>query len=136
MNSNPFFQSLLPSFMLGGQITVFYYFASLLCILFISVVLPSFWRFFQKLHFFLPAICVLGKTTDRYTVPLPTVRKISAPCSCHTASFINVELNPGIPRTVLIYMFSRYVCHFPKSDILLLGKWLLTVGPTNQPSTE
>ena len=48
MNSNPFFQSQLPSFMLGGQITVFYYFASLLCILFISVVLPSFWHFFKS----------------------------------------------------------------------------------------
>lgn len=61
MNSNPFFQSQLPSFMLGSQITVFYYFASLLYILFISVVLPSFLAFFQKLYLFLLLFVLLVK---------------------------------------------------------------------------
>ena len=106
MNSNPFFQSQLSSFLLGGQITVFYYFASLLCILFISVVLPRFLAFFQKLYLFLPAICILGKTTSRYDVPLPTIGKISMPYSCHIASFINLELNAGIPCTALIFICS------------------------------
>lgn len=48
MNSNSSFYSQLRYFMLGCQITVFYYFVSLLCILFISVVLPTFWHFFKS----------------------------------------------------------------------------------------
>lgn len=35
-----------------AKLQYFYYFASLLCILFISVVLPSFWHFFQKPYSF------------------------------------------------------------------------------------
>lgn len=92
--------------MLWGQITVFYYFASLLCILFISVVLPSFGHFFQKPYAFLPAICILGKTTNRYNVLLPTFEKISPLYSCHGASFINLELKAETPLTVLIFFCS------------------------------
>lgn len=118
-NSNPFFYSQLPSFMLWGQITVFYYFASLLCILFISVVLPSLGHFFQKPNPFLPAICILGKTTNRYNVLLPNFKKISPLYSCHAASFINLELNAETPL-FWFFLFSQCICHFPESEILLL----------------
>lgn len=76
------------------------------------------------------------KLTSRYNVPLPTLGRIPTLYSCQTASFINLELNAEIPLTVLIYMFSQYVCHFPASELLLRDKWLLTMAPTHQPATN
>ena len=64
----------------------------------------------------------LVKTNNRYNVPLPTLGKTPMLYSCCTASFINLELNAEIPLTALIYMFSRCVCHFPESELLLLDK--------------
>lgn len=83
--------------------------------------------FFSKALLILPTICILGKATNSNNVLLSTYGKISSLHSCHTATFINLELNAEIPLTVLIILFSQYVCNFPESEILLLDQWQLMV---------
>lgn len=84
---------------------------------------------FSKALLILPTICILGKATNSNNVLLSTYGKISSLHSCHTATFINLELNAEIPLIVLIILFSQYVCHFPESEILLLDQWQLMVAP-------
>lgn len=93
----------------------------LYCVFYLSlVVLPSFWHLFKSptcsylLFVFLVkppiAIMYLSQPLGRY------------PCCILAASFINLGLKAEIPLTALIYMFSRCLCHFPESELLLLGK--------------
>lgn len=98
----------------------------LYCVFYLSlVVLPSFWHLFKKKRFccstcsYLLFVCLvkppiaimyLSQHLGRY------------PCCILAASFINLELKVEIPLTALIYMFSRCVCHFPESELLLLDK--------------
>lgn len=84
--------------------------------------LPRFGHLFKSPTCSYLLFVFLVKTTNRYNVPLPTLRKIPMLYSCCTAGFINLEPNAEIPLTALIYMFSRCVCHFPESELLLLDK--------------
>ena len=84
--------------------------------------LPSFGHLFKSPSCSYLLFIFLVKTTNRYNVPLPTLGKIPMLYSCCTSGFINLEPNAEIPLTALIYMFSRCVCHFPESELLLLDK--------------